>query len=130
MGTSMQARLRARALRQAERRLHPAFISAKKSPLLQLARQRFALQLADLVHHHPPDVMTGRIAREPRPLSPDRGIELRLRSMQPDHMLGNTPEIPLFHDDDPPLLPFARARPGLAGIGITLAPSSRSAHWP
>jgi hypothetical protein len=56
------------------------------------------LQRPDLVHHLPPDRMPGIIAGQPSPLGPERGIELRLGSMQPDQMRSHMPEISFVHE--------------------------------
>lgn len=56
------------------------------------------LQRADLVHHLPPYRMPGIIAGQPGPLRPQRGIELRLGSMQPDEMRSHMPEISFVHE--------------------------------
>jgi len=42
--------------------------------------------------------MPGLVAGQPRPLGPDRGIELRLLAMQADQMRGHMPEISLIHE--------------------------------
>jgi hypothetical protein len=59
---------------------------------------RHVLQRADLVHHPSPYRMPGIIARQPRPLGPQRGIELRLGPVQPDQMRSHMPEISLVHE--------------------------------
>jgi hypothetical protein len=65
---------------------------------VQLIARGFVLQRADLIHHKTPDLMAGSITGQPRPLGPERGIELRLTPMQPDQMLGHMPEIFLVHE--------------------------------
>jgi hypothetical protein len=87
-------------------------------PLVQRVTLGHLLQRTDLVHHLPPYRMPGIIARQPRPLGPERGIELRLGSMQTDQMRGHMPEISFVHDTPVlhPLLPkngsmFARLAP-------------------
>jgi hypothetical protein len=42
--------------------------------------------------------MPGAVARQPGPLRPHRGIELRLRTMQPDKMMSHMPEILVVHE--------------------------------
>ena len=65
---------------------------------MELAGFGLLLQRADLVHHLTPYRMPGIIAGQPRPLGPERGIELRLRPMQPDQMRGHMPEISFVHE--------------------------------
>jgi hypothetical protein len=59
---------------------------------VQLIARGFVLQRADLIHHKTPDLMAGSITGQPRPLGPERGIELGLTPIQPDQMLGHMPE--------------------------------------
>ena len=90
---------------------------------MQRATLGHVLQRADLVHHLPPYRVTGIIAGQPRPLGPERGIELRLGAMQPDQMRGHMPEISLVHD-------YTCLRvPVLPENGSTLARPAAFRHW-
>jgi hypothetical protein len=42
--------------------------------------------------------MTCLVAGQPRPLRPERRIQLRLLAMQADQMLGHMPEISVVHE--------------------------------
>jgi hypothetical protein len=81
------------------------------------------LQRADLVHHLSPYRMPGIIAGQPRPLRPERGIELSLLAMQTDQMMGDMPEISFVHE-------YTRLASLLPENGSTFARLAAFRHWP